>query len=95
MTDIAVLSASETEAALADHRHGKTSSMLAQIATELMKVVDTKASVWVVGMKDSTINSLRTRMYRRDVVITVRKIRRDAEIGHVITARTIHPSEQG
>jgi 16S rRNA G1207 methylase RsmC len=95
VTDIEVLDPTQTEEALAHHRLGKTESLLAKIADHLSKVVDTDASVFVAGMNDSTINSLRTRMYRRNTVITVRKISRDGAKGHVIMARTVQPEEQG
>jgi hypothetical protein len=95
MTDIAVLDPATTQEVLAGNRYGKTTQMLAQIAAALSGVVDTEGSVWATGLTEGTINSLRTRMYRHDMVISVRKATRDGAKGHVITARTIRPEEQG
>lgn len=95
MTDIAVLDPTTTQEVLAGNRFGKTTQMLGQIAAHLEQVVDTDGSVWVTGLSESTINSLRTRMYRHDVNISVRKATRDEVKGHVITAKRILPGERG
>jgi len=92
---IETLDPTTTQAVLGGSRFGKTTQMLAQIGAELEKVVDTDGSVWVTGLTESTINSLRTRMYRRDIQITVRLVTRDDVRGRVITARTIKPGERG
>ena len=60
-----------------------------------MAVVDTPSSVFVTGLRDPQINSLRTRMYRRDVQISATKVTRREQRGHVITARTVRPEERG
>lgn len=93
--NIEVLSAAETEEALEHHRFGKTQTALAKISNSLLEVVDTEASVFATGLVESSINSLRTRMYRRDVVLTVRKVSRGGVTGHVIRARKIAREEQG
>lgn len=93
--NVEVLDPTQTEEALAGHRFGKTESMLAKIADGLSQIVDSDGSVFATGLTDALINSLRTRMYRRQTVITVRKIKRGDTTGHVIMARTIRPEEQG
>jgi hypothetical protein len=95
MTDIDVLDETQTQAALTSHRLGKASSQLSQIAEALTRVVDTNGSVWAVGLKETAINSLRTRMYRKDIQISVRRVTRGGDRGHVIMARTIKAGERG
>ena len=85
--EVTLLDPTETDVVLASHRFGKTESILSKIAENLMSVLDTDSSVFVTGMTESTINSLRTRMYRHDVGITVRKVERNGQRGHVILAR--------
>jgi hypothetical protein len=89
-SNIETLDPIETEEALAGHRFNNEST-LSKIAERLMTIVDSEASVFVSGLTESTINSLRTRMYRRDVTITVRKIIRNGERGHVILAKHVEP----
>ena len=86
--EIETLDPVETEEVLAGHRFGKTESMLSKISDHLMSVLDSEASVFATGLTESTINSLRTRMYRRDVQISVRKVTRNGTKGHVILAKT-------
>jgi hypothetical protein len=91
---IETLDPTTTQEVLAGNRYGKTTQMLSQIADALTKVVDTDGSVWVTGLSEATVNSLRTRMYRHDVNISVRKATRDDAKGHVITARSISADER-
>jgi len=95
MTAIETLDPTTTQEVLAGNRFGKTTQLLSQIADALTGVVDTDGSVWATGLTEGTVNSLRTRMYRHDIVISVRKVTRGDERGHVISARTIRPEERG
>jgi hypothetical protein len=88
MPDIQVLDPSETKVALSGHRFG-SSAMLNTLADNLMAVVDTESSVYVGGMTDSQINALRTKMQRRDIRVTVRKVERNGTSGHVMLAKTV------
>jgi hypothetical protein len=90
MIELRALTPDETEQALSSHRLGKTESTIGKIADALMDVVDTEGSVFVAGrLPESTINSLRTRMYRKNVVITVRTIKTGDTPGHIILAKRI------
>jgi hypothetical protein len=89
MAEITTLDPDETQQALESNRFGKTETMLSKIAASLMGVLDTESSVFVTGLDESRINSLRTRMYRKHIVITVRKVTRGGTKGHVIVARSI------
>jgi len=89
MSEITLLDPQETSTLLAATNASKEASMLTKITTGLMSVLDSDASVFVVGLTEGHINSLRTRMYRRNVRVTVRKTERNGEMGHVLIATTI------
>ena len=93
MPDVTLLDPVETEAALAGHRYANTA--LGKVAEQLMNVVDTGSSVFVTGLTESTVNSLRTRMHRNDVQIVVRKVEHDGQRGHVILAKRIPLEDRG
>jgi hypothetical protein len=88
MATIEVLDPEETETALAGHRFG-ASEVLSTIASQLTNVVDTKASVFVGGLNESNINALRTKMQRRGIKMTVRRVQRDGKPGHVLQATSV------
>jgi hypothetical protein len=88
MPTIQVLDPEETGKALSGHRFGQ-SEVLRTIADSLEGVVDTKASVFVEGLNESTINALRTKMARRGMKVTVRKVDRAGKPGHVLFATTV------
>lgn len=89
MDNIAVLDSEETATVIAQTRNGVGASDTAKIARALDRVVDTDQSVFVAGMNESLINSVRTRMYRRNVKVTVRKAERDGTVGHILIARSV------
>jgi hypothetical protein len=91
---IEVLDADETATALAN-RQGKTESVLGKIADSLMGIVGTDESVYATGLTEGLINSLRTRMYRRDIAISVAKVNRGGAKGHVIKARKVEEGPDG
>lgn len=85
MATIEVLDPEETETALAGHRFG-SSEVLRSIASQLLSVADSKASVFVGGLNESNINALRTKMQRAGFRMTVRRVQRDGKPGHVLQA---------
>lgn len=91
-TAIEVLTAADTQAILRD-RPG-VDSQSSQIAEALMQVVDSDNSVFVTGLTEANINVLRTKMYRRDIRVIVRKVRRDDKRGHVLFAKTVAAEER-
>ena len=88
MATIEVLDPEETETALAGHRFG-SSEVLRSIADSLTNVADTKGSVYVGGLNESNINALRTKMQRRGIKMTVRRVQRDGKPGHVLQATSV------
>jgi len=89
MTTITTLDPTETNAALGNARYGTEESQTAQIARALIEVANTDASVFVTGLTEASMNTLRTRMYRKNMKITARKIERDGETGHILLARSV------
>ena len=89
MATIEVLDPEETETALAGHRFG-SSEVLRTIASQLLGVADTKASVYVQGLNESNINALRTRMQRAGFKMMVRRVERDGQSGLVLQATSVH-----
>jgi hypothetical protein len=89
MTEITVLDRTETSTLL-DTK--PTESTLMRITDTLMGVIGTGSGVFVVGLNEGLINSLRTRMYRRNARVTVRKMQRGGETGHLLIA-TLLPTE--
>lgn len=87
MTDIQTLDPHETNALL----NGGNTSLNGRIAAHLMDVIDSPSGVFVVGLNESTINALRTRMYRHNVKVTVRKATRpsDGQAGHLLMAKSV------
>jgi hypothetical protein len=88
VNDIAILDPQETSTLLSGNRLG-TESQTAKIADALMKVIDTDRSVFVAGLSEGNVNSIRTRMYRNDVKVVVRRAVRDGQRGHVLMARRV------
>lgn len=87
-TEVVVLDPNETSELLAT-RPWQNNTVLADIQTALKQVVDTNGSIFVTGLTDSRINSLRVRMRRYDMYVSVNKANRDGVKGHVIKARTV------
>ena len=85
-TEVTQLDPQETSRVLGNTR---TVGVLGQIAEGLAPILDTEASLFVVGLNESTINSLRTRMYRKNIKVVVRKVTRDGQTGHILLARSI------
>ena len=75
-------------------RSAKSTALLSEISDNIMAVLDSDSSVWATGLTEGIVNSLRTRMYRRDVQITVRLATRNGERGRIITGRRIKPGER-
>jgi len=90
MTDIiTILDSDETAAVLSDLRHPVGDTRVATIADQLLQTVDTGKSVFATGMDEHLINAIRTRLYRQKARITVRKVQREGQTGHVLLARSV------
>lgn len=88
-TAIEVLPPDETSAILANGPYGRENSKLAAISEALTQVVDTGAGVYVVGLTESVVNALRSKMRSKGIKVMARKTRRDGSVGHVFVATTI------
>jgi len=88
MTDITVLDTDETNDVFSNLRSPDADRETKRIADQLLAMNDTGKAVFVTGMDEHLINAVRTRMYKQKVRLTVRKVQREGQVGHVLLARS-------
>jgi hypothetical protein len=61
---------------------------LNDLSDALTPVLDTGGSIFATGLDEPTLNMLRTKLLRRNVRLSARKVHRGAVVGHVLMVTT-------
>lgn len=85
--EITVLDEQETENILQD-RQWSSRSAVADVIAQLRLVVDSGSGIFVAGLTDGNVNTIRTSMKRKGLTISVTRFTRSGVKGHVIVAKT-------